>query len=274
MISISKVYCVVDVLEEMDISKLSFLNHLVELGKQKRHSTIKVLMTSRPLPRIESILRTPSILQISILQIRLRQNMVDTDIAVYVNHRLWEHAEVRLMYEIRESVRSAICTEGQGSFLYARLMVDNLLEDITQISYNGADVEQLMRKLPVSLEDIYNGMLLDHAARSGVPQELLLIILQWVTHSIHPLRLLELAAMIDSLDDTRRKSKDTKALVRTAYGPLLEILEDETVSIIHHSFTEFLIDQGREERASTDTGTGQFPVIKSTDTHQLLALST
>jgi hypothetical protein len=252
----------------MNISKLSFLNHLVELGKQKRHSTIKVLMTSRPLPRIESILRTPSILQISILQIRLRQNMVDTDIAV-VNHRLWEHADVRLTYEIRESVRSAICTEGQGSFLYARLMVDNLLEDITQISYNGADVEQLMRKLPVSLEDMYNGMLLDHAARSGVPQEFQLIILQWVTNSIRPLRLLELAAVINSLDDARRKLKDTKALVRTACGPLLEILEDKTVSIIHHSFTEFLIDQGREEKASTDTGTGQFPVIKSTDTHQL-----
>jgi len=79
--------------------------------------------------------------------------------------------------------------------------------------------------------------------------------------------------MMDSLDDTRRKSKDTKALVRTACGPLLEILEDETVSIIHHSFTEFLIDQGREERASTDTRTSQFPVIKSTDTHQLLALT-
>ena len=177
MISISKVYCVVDALDEMDISKLSFLNHLVELGKQKRHSTIKVLMTSRPLPRIESILRTPSILQISILQIRLRQNMVDTDIAVYVNHRLWEHADVRLTDEIRESVQNAIYTKGQGSFLYARLMMDNLLEDITQISSNGADVEQLMRKLPLSLEDMYNGMLLDHAARSGVPQELQLIIL-------------------------------------------------------------------------------------------------
>src|SRR5271154_5454574 len=130
-----------------------------------------------------------------------------------------------------------------------------------------------MKKLPVSLEDMYNEMLLDHAARSRVPQELQLTILQWVTHSVRPLSLLELATMIDSLDGTQRKSKDTKDLVRMACGPLLEILEDETVSIIHHSFTEFLIGQGREEKISTDTGNGQFPVIKQTDTHRLLALT-
>lgn len=269
---IPRLYCVVDALDEMDISKLAFLDRLVELGKQQ-HSVIKVLMTSRPLPRIESILRTPSILQISILQIRLQQNMVDTDISIYANHRLQEHADVSLNDEIRKNIRNAICTKGQGSFLYARLMMDNLLDDTTQISSNGSDIEQLMKKIPASLEDTYNGMLLDHATRSGVPQELQLTILQWVTHSIRPLRLIELAAMIDSPDGTQRKSKDTKALVRTACGPLLEILEDETVSIIHHSFTEFLLDQGREERASTETGIGQFPVIKSTDTHQFLALT-
>lgn len=35
-------------------------------------------------------------------------------------------------------------------------------------------------------------------------------------------------------------TKDNKAIVREACGPLLEILEDETVSVIHHSLTEFL----------------------------------
>jgi hypothetical protein len=48
---ISKFYCVVDALDEVDIYKLSFLNHLVELGKQK-HSTVKILMTCQPIPRI------------------------------------------------------------------------------------------------------------------------------------------------------------------------------------------------------------------------------
>jgi hypothetical protein len=74
MASIPKLYCV-DALDEIDISKLGFLDRMVELGKQKR-STVKVLMTSRPLTRIESKLRTPFILEISTLQIRLQQNKV------------------------------------------------------------------------------------------------------------------------------------------------------------------------------------------------------
>lgn len=240
--SIPKLYCVVDALDEMDISQLDFLDRLVELGKQK-HSAVKVLMTSRPLSSIESKLRRPSILEISILQIRLQQDMVDTDIAIYVNHRLREHGDPSLTDDVREAIRNAICTKGQGSFLYARLMMDKLLDGTTQISSRAADAEEIMKKLPTSLEDMYNGMLLDHAARSGVPQQLQLTILQWVTHSVRPLRLLELTAIIDSLEDGKRNSKDTKALVRTACGPLLEILEDETVSIIHHSFTEFLVDE-------------------------------
>lgn len=102
-------------------------------------------------------------------------------------------------------------------------MMDNLLEDVTQISLNGRDMDRLMRRLPMSLEDMYNGILLDHATHSGVPQELQLNIQQLVTHSNRPLRLLELAAMIDSLDDSQKKSSDTKPLVLTACGLLLEI---------------------------------------------------
>jgi hypothetical protein len=122
------------------------------LGK-RQHSAVKVLMTSRSLPRIESVLGTTSILQISILQIRLRQNMVDTDIAIYVNYRLQEQAAIRLTDEIRETIRTAICTKVQGSFLYARLMMDNFLGHTTKINSNNADIEQLMKKLPVTLED-------------------------------------------------------------------------------------------------------------------------
>jgi len=82
------------------------------------------------------------------------------------------------------------------------------------------------------------------------------------------MRLLEIATVLDFLDmvDDGNKHGDTKNLTRMSCGPLLEILEDETVSIIHHSFTEFLTDGGRKQ------DTGAFPVIDSTKTHELLAL--
>lgn len=138
------------------------------------------------------------------------------------------------------------------------------------------DIQYIQRSLgwlPLTLEDMYNGMLLDHSLRSRVPQELQLTILQWVTHSSRPLRLLELAAMLDSQNSSRKSTKDTKAVVRAACGPLLEILEDETVSVIHHSFTEFLIDSGRSTRPSSDDQHPQFPVIDPQKAHRAMGLT-
>ena len=116
-------------------------------------------------------------------------------------------------------------------------------------------------------------MLLDHSLRSRVPQELQLTILRWVTHSSRPLQLLELAGMLDSLCESEQKAKGTKDLVRRACGPLLEILEDETVSVIHHSFTEFLVDVSRDGRPAPGSIHSQFPVISTPSTHLHLALT-
>jgi hypothetical protein len=54
-----------------------------------------------------------------------------------------------------------------------------------------------------------------------------------------------------------------KAFVKTACGPLLEVLDDETVQIIHHSLTEFLLDRDRRTT---------FPVLEPVLIHRQLAL--
>ncbi|KAK7219292.1 hypothetical protein V2G26_007295 [Clonostachys chloroleuca] len=86
-----------------------------------------------------------------------------------------------------------------------------------------------------------------------------------VTHSSRPLRLIELGSLVSSftgLDDFK-KGKD---LVRASCGPLLEILEDQTVSVIHHSFTEFLRDGSRQQTLDS------FPVLNSRYAHSMLAI--
>jgi hypothetical protein len=94
------------------------------------------------------------------------------------------------------------------------------------------------------------------------------LILQAVTHSARPLRLLELAEMIkaNNPDGQERDLKATKDLIRAACGPLLEILADETVSVIHHSFTEYLKGTTRSD------GSG-YPVLKMGPTHAQLAVA-
>ncbi|KAH8656232.1 ankyrin repeat-containing domain protein [Tricladium varicosporioides] len=260
-----KVYCIVDALDEMDIDQEDFFQHLVLLGEQKP-SSIKVLMTSRPLPRIGAYLKTPSV-----LQIKLEQLKVDKDISLYVDYRLDKLPE--LDSDLKLGIKGSIGEKARGSFLYARLMMDELLDHMKAMVPKIEFFQRSLDWLPLTLEDMYNGMLADHSLRSRVPQELQLTILQWVTHSSRPLRLLELAAMLDSLNGAHNAGKDTKAVVRTACGPLLEILDDETVSVIHHSFTEFLVDAGRASRQSESRTHPQFPVIHPPNTHNSMAFT-
>lgn len=264
LLSMPKLYCVVDALDEMDIDQESFFEDLLSLGKLKPE-LIKLLMTSRPLPRIEQVLKDPSV-----LQVRLEQRLVDKDIAVYVDYRLSQRADFN--DELRSAVKEEIGNKSQGSFLYARLMMDELTSHFDQMVPEINSIHRSLDMLPVTLEDMYNGILLDHSLRSSVAQDLQVTILRWVTHSSRPLRLLELATMLDSLND-EKKGKDTKAVVRAACGPLLEILEDETVSVIHHSFTEFLIDSSREGRKAPGSVHPQFPVIGLPTTHRILAVT-
>lgn len=60
--------------------------------------------------------------------------------------------------------------------------------------------------------------------------------------------------------------KAAKDLVRAATGPLLEVLSNETVCVIHHSFTEYLKGIARS------VVDGGFPMLRSDVTHERLAL--
>lgn len=51
---------------------------------------------------------------------------------------------------------------------------------------------------------------------------------------------------------------------------MLEILPDETVSVIHHSFTEFLVDATRADRANMNSI--NFPVIDADETNYFMAI--
>lgn len=256
-----KVYCVVDALDELDSEKTNdFLRRLVDLG-QTCPDVVKVLMTSRPLPQIQNVLNTPSV-----LQVRLEDRQTNKDISLFIQHRLREVHHVS--EAAKDTIRRAVEDRVHPSFLYARLVLNDLLDEHKRSSVDIASAENALLTLPSSMEDMYSQMLHDHSQVAGVPQKRQMLILQLATHASRPLRLLEIATVLDFLDmgDDGSKHGDTKNLTRMSCGPLLEILEDETVSIIHHSFTEFLSDKGRKQY------TGSFPVIDSTKTHELLAL--
>jgi hypothetical protein len=114
-----RVFCIVDALDEMDMGNDHFMQQLVELGRTAPAS-VKLLVTSRPLPRIESVF-----VDRSVLKVYLRPQTVDYDISIYVKARLDSAA---VPGETKRAIEDALLNKSKGLFLYARLMMDDILE--------------------------------------------------------------------------------------------------------------------------------------------------
>ncbi|KAK3328716.1 ankyrin repeat-containing domain protein [Apodospora peruviana] len=260
----SRVYLVADALDEMDKGNDEFLKALAQLGSWKP-ATVKVFITSRPVPTIEAPLR-----EYPALKIRLEERLVDIDIATYVQHRMRGSS---IPVEDQSLIKEAVPGRARGLFLYAKLAMDAFLEP-------EADMRKVLTTLPRDLNAMYNDLLLEHARRSEIPSDIQLLILSWVTHATRPLRLIELAEVVRSIytldTGTDLDLKDAKILVREACGPLLEIQPDETVSVIHHSLTEFLIGTTRsvdDLLLGNEDQSPVFPILTPGPTHERLALA-
>ena len=127
-------------------------------------------------------------------------------------------------------------------------------------------------KDPRHFAEFYVSMLAEHSARSGVPQHLQLAILQLVTHSVCQLKLIELASLLKFMcNDKSITIEEAQDLIRASCGQLLKVLEDESLSVVDQSFTEFLMDERRNENENNNS-IFTFPVIESSKAHGALAL--
>ncbi|EHK45526.1 putative ankyrin repeat protein [Trichoderma atroviride IMI 206040] len=252
------VYCVVDALDEMDDGDFEGMTHrLVELGTVAP-GKVRVMMTSRPLPKIEQALSNSRI-----AKLKLDPALLYPDVARYVDARM-ATLDPPLSNDKNELVKQTICERAKGLFLHARLIADNLAEGLRDKHITEETLPDSLDRLPRTLQDVYEGMLKEHAHRSGVTAEQQAKVLMCVTHASRPLRLIELGSLLSNmLHISLGQGKD---LVRQSCGRLLELLEDESVSVIHHSFTEFLHDATRKANADA------FPVLDDTTSHEMLSV--
>ncbi|KAI0104763.1 ankyrin [Nemania sp. FL0031] len=248
-----KVYLVVDALDEMDDQDFTTIDRLAQLGNHDG-SKAKLLFTSRPIPRIEETMRA-----LDVPYIRLEPAMMYPDVAKYVTVSI-STLDTLLSPETEDRVKQVICERARGLFLHARLMTDTLTEGLQTGRITEETLPDSLDRLPYNLIDMYEEMLKEHSRRSGVDTEQQARILTCVIHATRPLRLIELGSLVVRMIGSG-DLKDGKALVRASCGRLLEILDDETVSIIHHSFTEFLHDKTRVTHGNS------FPVLDDATAH-------
>ncbi|TVY92560.1 Ankyrin [Lachnellula willkommii] len=260
--TVPRVYILLDALDELAVEEDDFLQRLLALGQMRPEST-KLIITSRPLPYLQTVLKGPSI-----TNIRLIGRVVAEDINKYVHHRLANQQERVLTEKDQSAIQQALGKKSRGLFLYARLMLDEILQQSNPVHAH-------LPHLPSSLEEMYINLLHEQRLRSGSSIEFQSRMLSWVTHASRPLRVTEIAALVNSQHDRGglKDSQDAKLMIRTSCGPLVEVLDDETVQVVHHSFTEFLLDRNRICVDASTAPESRFPVFTPMSIHRSLAIS-
>ncbi|EEU36407.1 uncharacterized protein NECHADRAFT_52540, partial [Fusarium vanettenii 77-13-4] len=260
---VPKLYCVGDALDEMTTENRPFLDKLNSLATHRPQS-LKLLITSRPKQYLQSALRDSSIVHIS-----LQQLLVDADINSYLRHRFDTAVMSEDKLQIKEQLIDMVAKRSEGLFLYAKLTMDQI--EAALADDGPGDINALEQSLPIGLEQTYTNMLAKQRQEKGISTDLQVFVLEAVTHSSRPLRLSELASLVKFIRPDLDAPAGFKDLVATCCGPLIEVLEDETLQVIHHSFTEFL--RGDTRAVSKDEASSNFPVINSLEAHKMMAIN-
>jgi hypothetical protein len=261
--TVDRAYCIVDALDEMNLEE-DFLAQLNSLGSF-RPSHVKVLLTSRPKQYLQRALKDPSVIHVS-----LEEELVQRDIVTFVKHRVNSFENEQLSSATKQFIIETVCKRSEGLFLYARLMLDEISQTVKKNPHNDIQLRNMISRLPIGLEEMYNRILYETSISTGIASSIQLSILEFVTHAARPMRLIEISKAIEHDPNVKTFEKDSKYIVRNACGPLLEIVENEVVQILHHSFTEFLLDVGRMNQPEAQY---QFPTIDPTKAHRNIALS-
>ncbi|KAJ4324659.1 hypothetical protein N0V84_003783 [Fusarium piperis] len=260
---VPKLYCVGDALDEMTTENRSFLDKLNSLATHRPQS-LKLLITSRPKQHLQSALRDFSIVHVS-----LQQRLVDADIISYLRHRFDTALMSEDKLQVKDQLIDMVAKRSEGLFLYAKLTMDQI-EDELAMDGSG-DISVLEQSLPIGLEQTYTSMLAKQRQEKDISTDTQVLVLEAVTHSSRPLRLSELASLIKFTHPDLNPPAGFRDLVATCCGPLIEVLEDETLQVIHHSFTEFL--RGDTRTVSKDDTSSDFPIIDSLEAHKKMAIN-
>ncbi|KAJ4007713.1 hypothetical protein NW752_010382 [Fusarium irregulare] len=254
--SIPRAYFVVDALDEMDQDVIQDFLHLLDQLGNSNPGRVKLIITSRPIPLVEKTVRN-----IKVIDIRLNNDQVSPDIFKYLRHRV---DGVLPTLGNHEAIVSKVLEKAGDVFLYAKLAMDTLCEQEVTSHQQMLDV---IDKAPLNLSMMYGNLIREHMERTGLPEGLNILVLQLVTYANRPLRLLEISDCIKVIrPDYTQDIATMKNIVRTSCGPLLEVLPDETVRVVHHSLTEYLLGLNRSPSDK------DIPVFEPAHTHNAVAL--
>ncbi|PSN59264.1 hypothetical protein BS50DRAFT_260919 [Corynespora cassiicola Philippines] len=235
---IGTMFCVIDGLDECnEDERKTLVPRIVSLLSSKTPSsatqTFKMVLVSREMRGLRDCATMK-------LDPDNNEN-VASDIERFVSTRVESLSKMEGFDDgLRAYVRNTLLMRAEGTFLWAGFAVNELSQKET-----SSEVLELLEDLPSGLPAIYSRMLLQiptDRRRTSCS------ILQWVTMSMRPLSLEELAAAVgvhsSSLLTAEQAIRDEVALC----GPFLKVQEREVV-LVHQSARDYLLRKGSDSNS-------------------------
>jgi ankyrin repeat protein len=236
-----KIYCVIDGVDAFqDAEDMEFLKDLLR-WKDLHPGTVKILCTSNSTAPIEGE-----------IPLDVDNELVRQDVCTFLNTELES-------FDVPHDTKSLIRDVFSGKlFLHTRLGLFVLKQDSDVIS-----ISQLLDGETPTLYQLYDLILEKCSTSPFVPLEYRRSILSLALYPNRRLRRPELLAALEVVYGPEAKDNN---LIKSALGPLLEILGDGTLVILWKSFISYLHDENRSPESQ-----GLIPIMTPEDAHQHLA---
>ncbi|KAK6532638.1 hypothetical protein TWF281_006819 [Arthrobotrys megalospora] len=135
---------------------------------------------------------------------------------------------------------NAIVDKADGMFLYAKLLVGDLT-DLLQ----GVDIETLIKELPTGLDQAYERSLQRIASLKKPLRRQAKRVFRFLLGGASPLRVLELqqAVLVEPAPSKKQFQVHQKCSLGLLCGSLVDIMNDDTVCLVHSSLKEYLLEK-------------------------------
>ncbi|KAH7336622.1 hypothetical protein BKA65DRAFT_37368 [Rhexocercosporidium sp. MPI-PUGE-AT-0058] len=233
-----KTYIIIDGLDECPLkerrSLLSFITSCID--KEGPSGSLRGLLVSQDENDIRKLLRTAS-------TFKLTTTHNQPDIESYAQHWLIKiQAKFELSPETISYIKAAVCEGSEGMFLFAKLVLTNLYDQLT-----AENLYQEIRPgtFPKGFEKAYSRIVVRIYQNPNIAQrETAKRLLGWITSSKRALKWHEIQGAISM--NTQDQTVDFKnrrlcADVRDICGSLIEVLPGDRVQLVHGTAKLYLV---------------------------------
>lgn len=228
---------VIDGIDEGDhATQQEILKSLIEIQKSANHHC-KLLVSSRDEPQIQKSLAAKT-------HLKLGEKTAE-GLGLYIKDRikgLQGHIP-EMDSALMELVEQRLCSKAKGMFLWVKLVTDTLGYQISELG-----IETAIDQLPEGLDQAYG--LIQSRIDSLRPQlrQRAFKILHWVCAARRPISLYEVADGIvlhpdqTALNRRTRSNQPSRDIIELC-APLLEILKNGVLDLVHFSAKEYFVHE-------------------------------